>query len=62
MRMFDNYKDILTVDEVCQALSIGKNNIYKMLRDGAINYYKVGKKYLIPKICLIDFVNKCRQA
>lgn len=60
--MFDNYKDILTVDEVCQALSAGKNSVYKMLKSGVIHYYKVGKKYLIPKICLIDFVNKCRQA
>lgn len=60
--MFEKFNDILTVEEVCQALSIGKNNVYKMLKDGVIQCYKVGKKYLIPKICLIDFVNKCRQA
>ena len=62
MKVFDDYNDILTVDEVCQALSAGKNSVYKMLKDGIIKCYKVGKKYLIPKICLIDFVNKCRQA
>lgn len=61
MILFDSFNDVLTVDEVCKALATGKNSVYKMLKDGAINCYKVGKKYLIPKICLIDFVNQCRQ-
>ena len=60
--MFDDYKDVLTVDEVCKALSAGKNSVYKMLKDGLIKYIKVGKKYLIPKICLIDFINRYRQS
>ncbi len=58
--MFDNYKDVLTVDETCTALKIGKNSLYKLLKIGAIKYIKVGRKYLIPKVCLIDFINKYR--
>lgn len=58
--MFDEYNDILTVSEVCSALKIGKNTLYNLLKLGIIKSMKVGKKYLVPKICLIDYVNNCR--
>lgn len=58
--MFETYKDVLTVDEVCAALHIGKNSVYNLLRIGALQYIKIGRKYIIPKICLIDFINKNR--
>lgn len=59
--MFDEYNDILTVNEVCKALKIGKNTLYRLLRMGEIKSRQIGKKYLIPKICLIDYINKCRE-
>ena len=59
--MFEEYTDILTVNEVCSALRIGKNTLYYLLKNNIIKSKKVGKKYLIPKICLIDYVNSCRQ-
>lgn len=58
--MFDSYRDILTVAETCTALSIGKNMLYRLLQTGKIKSIKVGRKYLIPKVCLIDFVNSIR--
>lgn len=59
--MFENFKDVLTVDEVCSALSIGKNSLYKLLRNGSIGCIRIGKKYLIPKAYLMDFINQHRQ-
>ena len=59
--MFENFKDVLTVDEVCSALSIGKNSLYKLLRSGSIGCIRIGKKYLIPKEYLMDFINQHRQ-
>ncbi|MBQ6753258.1 MAG: helix-turn-helix domain-containing protein [Clostridia bacterium] len=58
--MFESYKDVLTVDDVCRALSLGKNTVYSLLKNGTIKSIKVGKKYLIPKLYLIDFVNNSR--
>ncbi len=58
--MFDTYKDVLTVDEVCTALHIGKNSVYKLLQIGALQSIKIGRKYIIPKIFLIDFISKFR--
>lgn len=58
--MFEAYKDILTVDDVCKALSMGKNKVYALLKSGTINYIKNGNKYLIPKIYLIDYIYEQR--
>lgn len=58
--MFDTYKDVLTVDEVCNALSMGKNTLYRLLKKGIIKSIKIGRKYFVPKVCLIDFVNSIR--
>lgn len=54
--MFDSYPDILTAQQVCTALSLGKNMVYSMLADGTIRSVRVGTKYLIPKTCLIEFI------
>lgn len=59
--MFENYDDILTVDEVCKALHIGKTNVYKLLKNGVINSKKIGKKYLIPKLYLMDYIYQNRK-
>lgn len=29
--MFESFKDVLTVDEACAALHIGKNSIYSLI-------------------------------
>lgn len=58
--MFENYKDILSVSEACEALSIGKNTIYDLLHKGILKSIKVSRKYLIPKEFIIEFVNTYR--
>lgn len=55
--MFDNFDDILTVKNACEALGIGKNTLYKLIHNGELKAISLGKKYLIPKHCLIAFVN-----
>lgn len=60
-QMFAEYGDVLTVKEACQALKIGKNRMYELLKSGKIKYMSVGKKFIVPRICLIDFINTCRE-
>lgn len=55
--MFEEYKDVLTVKEVCAALSIGRNKIYELLKNGTLKSIRIGKKYIIPKIYLVDYIN-----
>lgn len=58
--MFNEFSDVLTVDEVSKALCIGKSSAYKIVNSHIIGSIRVGKKILIPKVCLIDFVQSAR--
>ena len=54
--MFSEYPEIMTVAEMAEALHIGKNSAYKLINDNIIGHKKVGKKILVPKICVINYV------
>lgn len=54
--MFDSYPDVVSVKEIQQMLRIGKNAVYQLLKDGAIKSIKVGKRYVVPKKYIIDFL------
>lgn len=58
--MFDSFNDVLTVDDLCKALSLSKNSVYSLLKSGAIKSIRIGKKYLVPKLYLIDFISSNR--
>lgn len=55
--MLENYKDILTVQELMTIIPIGRNGMYKLLMTNKIRHIRVGNKYLIPKQSVIDFFN-----
>lgn len=55
--MFSEYSDIVTVDEVMKMLRLGKNTVYKLLKDDEITNVKVGVRYVIPKQSVIEFVS-----
>lgn len=58
--MFENFRDVLSVKEACNALHIGKNTLYDLLKKGIIKSLKFGKKYMIPKVYLIDYIEQNR--
>ncbi|MGN0462197.1 MAG: helix-turn-helix domain-containing protein [Ruminococcus sp.] len=53
------YPDVLTVKDVQDILHLGRNSVYKMLENGEIKTIRAGKKYIIPKIYLVQFILKC---
>ena len=64
MRMnYRNYKNIfkdeaevLTVTDVARLLKIGKNNAYDLIKKGDIPAIKLGRKIIVPKNSLIEFL------
>ena len=58
--MFKEYPDILTVRQLAEALHISVNSAYKLIHQHAIGYKRVGRKILVPKQCLIDYVRSAR--
>ncbi len=54
--MFNEYKDVLTVKEVCAALGIGRNTVYRLLHSGELKSIRIGNKYKVPKKFLIEYI------
>lgn len=56
MTMLNKYNDILTVEELCEVLRIGKNTAYHLLKTGTIKSVKIGKIYKIPKQYIKEYI------
>ena len=54
--MFEHYPDVLNVAELQKALGIGKSLAYRLLRKGTIRHLTIGKKIMIPRKYLIDYI------
>ena len=54
--MLNEYPDVMSIDEMCRALSIGKKTGYKLLQTGQIRFLKIGRAYRIPKINLLEYL------
>ena len=56
--MLEMYNEILSPEEVCEVLLIGKNRLYKLLRENIIHGYREGRNWKISKIAVIDYIKK----
>ena len=55
-KMFKNEPDVLTVPDVVRLLQFGKNTVYALIKEGRISSIKQGKKIIVPKVCLVEFL------
>ncbi len=60
MLLLKNYGDVMIVEEVCEVLKLGKNKVYELLQKSEISSRRIGRKYLIPKKSVIDFLESVR--
>jgi excisionase family DNA binding protein len=54
--MLDDYTDILTVDEACEALRVGYNAMYELLNSGKLKGYRNGRVWRIPKLAVREYI------
>jgi excisionase family DNA binding protein len=54
--MLDEYTDILTVDEACEALRVGYNAMYELLNSGKLKGYRNGRVWRIPKLAVQEYI------
>ena len=45
--------ELITIDELCEALMIGKNAAYKLLSSGQIKSFRLGRKWKIPRDSIV---------
>ena len=50
--MLEEYQDVLTVDEACEALRIGYNAMYELLSSGKLKAYRNGRVWRVPKVAV----------
>lgn len=54
--MFEEMDEILTPDDVCEILKIGKNALYELLLSGRLHAYRNGRCWRIPKRAVSMFI------
>lgn len=55
-------EDLITVDELCESLMIGKNLAYRLLGSGQIQCFKINRIWKIPRSSVNEYIrNQCVQ-
>lgn len=54
--MFEQYPEILSVEDACEALRVGYNAMYELLNSGKVKAFKNGRCWRIPKVALVEFI------
>lgn len=56
--MSEQYDEILTVEELCKILKIGRNRAYELLEKGEIKGFRLGKPWKIPRIAVENYLKQ----
>ena len=55
--MFPNYPDVVNVEQLCEMLGgISVKTGYRLLKRGAIKSFVIARRYRIPKINVIEYL------
>ena len=54
-----NESKLMSIDQVCEQLNIGKNTAYELLNSGQIKAFKIGRSWKIPKDAVDKFIARC---
>ena len=54
--MLENYDDLLTLEETCEVLKMGRSAVYALLQNGSLKGFRNGRVWRIPKVAVQQFV------
>lgn len=54
--IFQQYNDVVTPYEIQAMLGLGKNSVYKLLKDNTLKNRRIGSKYIVAKSSVIEFL------
>lgn len=53
--------ELITVEELCQILMIGKNMAYRLLRSSEIKCFKISREWKIPRRSVYEYIqHQCK--
>ena len=56
--MLEKYQEVITVDELCEILHIGRNTAYALLKSKEIANIKTHHRYIIPKQSVVVYLTR----
>jgi len=54
--MYNDPNDLITIDELCSILSIGRNAAYTLLKEQKIKAFRIGRIWKISRMAVEDFI------
>lgn len=54
--MLEQFDDLLTTEEACEALRIGKNALYHLLNSHKLKAYRNGRVWRIPRQAVEEYI------
>ncbi len=54
--MLEGYDDLLTAEEACEVLKIGKNRLYAILAAKELKAYRNGRVWRIPRLAVEAYI------
>ena len=54
--MIEQYNDLVSVEDLCEMLSIGKNSAYTLLSSGNLKAFRHNRVWKIPKQGVITYI------
>ena len=56
--MFENYPDVVSINDLTEMLHIGRNTAYKLINNKEIKSIRIGKVHKIPKSYVIEYLKQ----
>ena len=54
--MYNDPNDLISIDELCDILSIGRNAAYHLLNTKQVKAFKIGRVWKISKVAVEEFI------
>lgn len=54
--MFEEYGDMLSIDDVMEMLGIGRNSVYELLNIGELKGFRIKGKWKITKRAVVEYI------
>ena len=52
------YENLITIEELCGILAVGKNTAYRLLNEGKISAFNIGRIWKIPRKAVWDYIRE----
>ena len=56
--MFQEYQNVLRVEEVAEMLVMGRNGVYELLLDEKLKGFRNGRVWRVPKQAVIEYITQ----